>query len=246
MGQLSSHDRTYLITPEHGICDGNIADAVVALRTAVLHTSNDTCDGALRAARAAYLTNSQFADICIPQVARDLGQMWCDDLISFAEVTIGTARLQSLLRQISVGWHSDVSCRRDEKTVLVIVPPQAQHTLGPAILVSQLRRRGVSVRILVGATPAQVSTNLRRSPVDAVFMSLTCLEMLDSLRSIVNQVRKGHIYTPVVIGGPAISLTTVVCATTGADHATSDLDEALTLCGLIGIRPPAIPPESKI
>lgn len=177
------------------------------------------------------------ADDYIPAVARTLGDMWCADTTSFAHVTIGVARLQAGLRTLGPEWHADDHVPVDAPSALFLVGAGFHHTLGGIVAAGQLRRRGCSVRLLLGAEPAQVTDLMRRHHFDMVLISTSEGEPLVSLRRLVEAAKTATAQSPpVVIGGTNTAANTAlgidIASVTGADCVTSDLDEAIRFCGL--------------
>lgn len=182
---------------------------------------------------AAGVPAADIADQYIPAIARDMGEQWCSDEMGFATVTIGTSRLQSMLRQLGPAWASDSVTDPDAPTILVVVAQDIYHTLGAMVLAGNLRRQGVSVRLILGATPPEVAAQTGNLTFDAVFISASCGETLESLRKIVDAVdQSGARPTPVVVGGTILTDAPDAKVLTGATFATNDPDEALALCGL--------------
>ena len=173
------------------------------------------------------------ADLYIPAAARVLGEMWCSDERSFAEVTIGAARLQAMLRHLGPDWSEGAPTRPQTGTILLVVARGAYHTLGAMVLSGQLRRKGNSVRVILGASPADVGARLEMACYDAVFLSASRGERLESLRQIVEAVRQSRSPgTRVVVGGPILLDAPDAAALIGADFASMSPDEALEFCGL--------------
>jgi hypothetical protein len=187
--------------------------------------------------KAAGIDAADVADRFIPAIARSLGMMWCDDNIGFATVTIGVARLQGLLREIGPEWQADRHADGDAPGLLVVVGADVFHTLGAMVLTGQLRRRGLSVRLLFGATPDILGPILRQARFDAVLISASDGESLEALRRLVTTAKTAtSVPPPVVIGGTVLDQAADglidIAALTGADFVTCDLDEALRLCGV--------------
>lgn len=182
---------------------------------------------------AARIRREDIADFYIPEVARRLGAAWCEDSLSFAEVTIGVARLQGLLREIGSDWFSDARVEPDAPGILVIVLDDEFHTLGAMVLCAQLGRMGLSVRLLMGRNEMDVPDVVRAAQFDAVFISASQGNRLETLRKLVEKIRGAALRpTPVVIGGSIVTRVTDIKTRTGADHATTDAREALRACGL--------------
>lgn len=210
-----------------------VADLIADLHAAVLSTDRGACKPVIARMIGAGIDNHEIADIHVPAVARLLGETWCADRIGFAAVTIGVARLQMMLRDLGAEWRADVNSDPDTPAILVVVASEVNHMLGAVILSGQLRRRGFSVRLIMGARAEDVGMAMRMSHYDAVMMSAACGDSIDLLRRLVDAVRLAQrARVPVVIGGTILDGTARVPALTGADHATSDLDEALQLCKL--------------
>ncbi len=199
------------------------------------------CNAALIQMLRAGISAEDIADCYIPSLARDMGDAWGADTMSFAEVTIGVSRLQGMLRDLGPEWQSDKGARPNAPTVLLIVPQAEFHTLGASVLCGQLRRLGVSVRLSLDTAPEDVSMRVRAHHFDAVMISATKGISLEALRKLVEAARTAQDASPpVVIGGTLLELHDNVADLTGSDFATNDLNEAITLCGLtIAQRPVA-------
>jgi MerR family transcriptional regulator, light-induced transcriptional regulator len=181
----------------------------------------------------ARIRREDIADFYIPEVARRLGADWCEDGLSFADVTIGVARLQSLLREVGAGWFSDPGLDPEAPGLLVVVLADEFHTLGAMVLCGQLARLGVSVKLAVGQAESDVLRIVASGQFDAIFISASQDERVASLRKLVEKIRAASRRpTPVVIGGSVVTRVTDIKSKTGADHATTDPREALRACGL--------------
>lgn len=189
------------------------------------------------------ISSEMIADRYIPHVARQMGDEWCEDELSFARVTIGSARLQSALRNLGEHWTSfdmtgDPGSFDDESAaVIVIVVRDSYHTLGAVVLAGQLRRQGISVRLVMGPTPSELQAIFHANTFDAALISANESESLDSLRETVEFIRKSaSVSPPIIVGGSVLDQDVDVKARTGADYVTNDPYEALEHCGLINTR----------
>lgn len=167
----------------------------------------------------------------IPVVARDLGKAWERDEISFVDVTIGCARLQhevhNLTDEADDAALVPASQRRD---CLVLLPAGAQHTLGATILAKQLRHAGMRVSQDLEATSDTVLTLAKYLRFDAVFISASLSESSDILRQLVDVSRQQWPDSKVVLGGSFQGYGPEITARIGADHVTQDWQDALDLC----------------
>ncbi len=213
--------------------DARDARLLAELTDLVLNRHQGDADAAFHLATRAGVSPEDMADYYIPAVARDLGAQWCTDELGFAEVTIGSARLQAMLRELGESWTADHGMNPDASTVLLVVADGVHHTLGAFVLSGQLRRKGLSVRLLLGATPQNINESFELTQFDAVFISSNIGDNLESLRKIVDSIRtsRGN-PPPVVIGGTLLETNADVVALTGTDYIAKTVDEAIALCNL--------------
>jgi MerR family transcriptional regulator, light-induced transcriptional regulator len=176
---------------------------------------------------------SAVSDLYIPAAAAQLGEDWMDDRIGFAEVTLATARLQSMLRAISASWSADRADAAADPCVLLCVAPGEQHTLGALVLLGQLRRSGISVRLALGPDAAELSAIFAATRMDGVLISASGSARLAQLCRFVQTLRAlGPQGLRIVIGGGVIGQGNDVAALVGADAAVSDIGQALSACGV--------------
>ncbi|MEM7778695.1 MAG: cobalamin B12-binding domain-containing protein [Pseudomonadota bacterium] len=209
-----------------GLIRGAEADDPSELRTAVLDLNH------------AGVPPEEIIDFYIPEAARRMGEQWCEDGMSFADVTIGVARLQRVMRNLSIDPRQHSHAGRGTTSILVSVVEGEYHTLGAMVLTEQFRRMGVSVRLLLGDDARDTQRIVATGDFDAIFFSVAVAEGLVPVRNLIRQVRQVLPKpTPIVVGG-AIGISGLdVKKLTGADHATTDAKEALRQCGLT-ISPP--------
>ncbi len=193
---------------------------------------------ALAALRAEFkrgrISSADMADHYIPEVARRLGKGWADDCVTFADVTMGTARLQAILRDIGQDWFADAAGASEGPTLLVILPEGEHHTLGAMVLAARLRRSGVSVSLRIGDTAPVLATFVRDRSFDAALISVACFERLDYSAKLVRTLKeatKGRL--KIAIGGAVLESALYPVTETGADIVTNDIEAALRGLGLL-------------
>ena len=172
-------------------------------------------------------------DRYIPAASRKLGDDWCVDSVSFADVTIAVARLQGMLRDLEKMVATNVTIDPFAPNVLMIVREEEYHTLGAMVATSQMRRMGLSVKLQVGHSDQTLRDLLSNKVFDMIMISASGGERLERLRDLVKNMKTCSERTPpIVIGGSVLESYTDVKTLTGADHIARDPYEALRLCGL--------------
>jgi MerR family transcriptional regulator, light-induced transcriptional regulator len=185
-------------------------------------------------------------DVVLPEVARFMGRRWAEDDISFADVTIGAARLQETVRLMANGSGRNperrntassarAKVRRPAKRVLLVVPRPEHHTLGVFVVADQLRRRGYETDIAVDMLPRQVAEMVLNRRYCMVGITASGRRALASARELVETIRASvRRVTPIVLGGSIVAGGSNLKAQTGVDHVVRDVETALRLCGLEG------------
>lgn len=225
--------------------------ALDRLYAAAIGADVRACAEVARALIADGLPAERICDVYIPAAARRMGADWVNDDLPFSTVTIGTARLQGLLRELDL----DLERRAGHAagggvgTILLVVAPGADHTLGALVLASQLRRKGISVRLSLGESPEATASAIEGAYFDGVFLSATLAGCLPPLVRVAAAIRAAMPVPPHVLGGAFVAsgggkaawATAAAAAAAdidgsgaflGIDHVTCDLDEAIRLCGL--------------
>jgi methylmalonyl-CoA mutase cobalamin-binding subunit len=183
--------------------------------------------------RSSRVSNDAIVGLYIPEAARKLGKDWEDDKASFAQVTMGVARLQGLMRDLTADWTADTVDPDGDKSVLVIVPPGEQHTLGATVLAWDLRRKGISACVRVAPSMLELADLLENRQFDGALISVgstdrveTCMKLVKTL----NQLSKGALR--IAVGGAVKDMCRDALEATGAAIVTNDLEVVVTQFGL--------------
>jgi MerR family transcriptional regulator, light-induced transcriptional regulator len=215
---------------------------VLALLTAVRTSGLDAFDALKPDLRRARITREALADHYIPEVARRLGAEWECDRTSFADVSIGVARLQAILRTIGEGWSADDyvagGAPKGGGTLLLILPPGEQHTLGAMVVAGWLRRKGISVCLRIGPSAADLEALLAVRNFDGAMISTGGYERLEVCAMLVKTLKNHSVNrVRVALGGSVLEHEENVAAATGADIVTNDLSAVIEAFGLARQRP---------
>ena len=178
--------------------------------------------------RRARIPQGIIAEVYVPLVARRLGQAWVADTIDFVAVTIGAARLQTLVRQMDGAVEG--AARDAQGMVLIGVPEGVQHTLGATVLAGHMRSRGFAVRLDLELTPAGIAEHVGKRACAGVFLSISQQDQVETFRKLIETSKRASRDTPVVIGGALLVQDNEIVSAMGADLATCDVDEAIRQC----------------
>ncbi|MEM9755995.1 MAG: cobalamin B12-binding domain-containing protein [Pseudomonadota bacterium] len=171
-------------------------------------------------------------DHVLPATARLLGERWANDDLSFAVVSIASARLQETVRMLRARAGQRPS--GDRGRALLIVPRTETHTLGVIVAADQLRRQGISVDFAIAPHSREVAARVRSGTFKLVGISAAGRRSLANVKELVGTIRRGAPrYTFVAVGGPLVDSGLDVKRITGADMATMNICAAARRVGLL-------------
>ncbi len=195
------------------------------LLSAAMSRSDETLGNAVECIMAQGVPAEVIVDDVVPRTARMMGDEWVQDISGFASVTLGASRLQTLVRKMSARWSAD-GAQSTGSAVLLWVPECAQHTLGPTVVSTQLRRMGHSVQFSPNGSLSELSETLIQGDYDAVLVSASASETAKSVAPIVACVKAHDPDLPVIVGGTILKKNSDLAEKTGADVTTNDLEQA--------------------
>ncbi|MEM6372497.1 MAG: cobalamin B12-binding domain-containing protein [Pseudomonadota bacterium] len=177
------------------------------------------------------LTRDAIIDLYIPQSAVLLGEQWMCSDISFADVTIGALRLQSLLGEASGGLVWSDPPADETFRALVVVHAGEQHFLGATVVAAQLRRSGCDVSVAVSETPDQITSRVLADGPDMVLMSCARADALALAAKTVKKIKAASDPIPVLaIGGSVRVDGDEIKRQTGVDLVTNVATEVVGFC----------------
>ena len=213
---------------------GERADCCLTMLCDALVASETEFDRTLARVRSQHgLGDEDIVDCYIPAMACQLGTDWAENRRSFAEVTIGTARLIAAVRDLGRRWAADTVADWSAPAMLMVVPETEQHRLGAMIAASRFRRLGVSVRMLLGASDEEVLHCAHNGAFDIIGFSLANLERVEPTRRLIHMLRIRVSSLPPLVAGGAIGVNAkALKSQLGVDHVVSDPEQALRQCGV--------------
>lgn len=140
----------------------------------------------------------------IPEIARRFGKQWEDDVLSFAEVSIGVNKLERAIYKLDYLFQATQLEKRGKQSILISVFPESQHSLGTLILSNFFIHSGWSVHRPDNTSLGSIIKELETQSYAAIAISVSCEDQLQQLPNLLRTL-KGKSKNPkilVLIGGP--------------------------------------------
>lgn len=163
--------------------------------------------------------------------ARRLGVLWEEDVLSFAETSIGLTRLHQLLRRLSPSFVSDAPRSSDAPTALLAVAPGEAHALGVIMAADFFARAGWQTIVELGASAEAIAERAATAQVDLVGISASSARHLPAVEAVVEAVRGicGDAAPPIMVGGHLFESGEGSALVVGADAVARDAPSAVEL-----------------
>lgn len=196
---------------------------------AALHKGEFSADSLLDELRGHRLSVDAVIDVYVPATARRLGEMWMDDDIDFASVTVGSMRLQTLLSLASSESLEFSRGALETIHALVVVPECEQHSLGAFVLAAQLRRLGVRADMSFCETRTDLISRILSAPPDTIMFTASTRGTLEMIGDIVLDISNVARHRPLtVVGGGLSTASDPIGAICGVDLVTNSARSAVS------------------
>lgn len=173
--------------------------------------------------------------VFVPEAARHLGKLWLHDEASFVDVSVGAARLQTLLREAESKGHGvglDPTIPLGQ-SILMVIPEFEDHSLGAFVAADQFRRHGLWVHMAIGLKPDELVNLIATGRFSMVGVTVASRKTVEKLAGLLEYIRsRTETCPPIVVGGRAVTEIADVARRTGADFAVKSVREAVERCGL--------------
>ncbi len=175
-------------------------------------------------------------------VAQRLGQLWTEDLCSFADVTVGLVRLQGLLREYSPAFLPPLEVRDPRRCALLIPVPGEQHTFGLVMVTEFFLRAGWEVCGDPMISGDELSSTVRSRWFAVAGISVGNDDRLDAVAALIRRVRRDSCNRGigVMVGGRVFAEKPELAGLVGADATATDGRQAAlqaeTLLALLATR----------
>ncbi len=169
--------------------------------------------------------------------ARRLGEQWTADERSFTEVTLGLARLQSLLWDLSLSArdHDYRPAAPGRGRVLITASPGEQHTFGASVVAEFFRWWGWDVVAGPFSTVQALLEAVHKQRYSVIGLSLSVDRRLGGLAAQIADIRgdSANERVAVMVGGRVFADTPGLAEEVGADVFADSAEDAPELAGEI-------------
>jgi methanogenic corrinoid protein MtbC1 len=164
-----------------------------------------------------------YLDLLAP-AARRLGQLWAEDLCSFADVTVALARLQHVVRELSPAFVMNGRATDARRRIALLPVPGEQHSFGLLMVGEFFQRAGWDVWSDPVATDAELLALLEQEWFAVIGLSAGCDAQVARLPSLIRAIRRTSCNPEigVMVGGRAFSENPSLAALVGADATAAD------------------------
>ncbi len=169
--------------------------------------------------------------------ARHLGALWDEDLIDFAEVTVGLGRLQQIVRELDQRSPCEVGFPAARRRVLIVPVRGNQHTFGSLMVGEFLRRAGWDVWSVTPAPNDNPAKLLHENWFAIAGFSASCDSQLEALSTQIRQTREvsRNRQIGIMVGGPVFAASPQLVAKVGADATALDAGQVASVArSLVG------------
>ena len=138
-------------------------------------------------------------------VASLLGDMWCNDTCSFADVTLGLSSLHKILRLVSRSLKHELNQVGNNDKVMLTAMPGDTHIFGLAVLEVFFAESGWRVDALFDRSFSKIIQQTAESAYCIVGLSVSCDGDLEKCKHLITQIRKNskNRNIKIIVGGPA-------------------------------------------
>ena len=175
------------------------------------------------------VTTERLYEGLFAEAARTMGEMWLDDDCSFYDVTLGTGRIQRLIREFSHQFLADYLYPGSTGRLLLCSASDEQHSLGIAVLAEFFVRDGWDVHVGPGLGSEALLDKVRESDYNLLGFSIACTSRISKLQQDIRRARQvsRNRDVRVIVGGALITADPSLAERIGADGYATDATTAI-------------------
>lgn len=161
--------------------------------------------------------------------ARMLGEMWEEDRVSFADVTVALCRLHDVMRNLGAGQLQATDTLPQGRRALLVPMPGEQHTFGLVMVADFFRRAGWDVWTDAVPGSNELISLVRQEWFTMIGLSVGCESHLEGVASMIHSLRRAarNRSIGVMVGGSLIAKHPELAIQVGADATGKDARQAV-------------------
>ena len=174
--------------------------------------------------------DSIFLDLLAP-TAHLMGDLWLADEWSFVDVTMGLAKLQQILHNLTPDFEPYATDEAHPRRRAMLLPaPGEQHSFGVSMVEHFFRRAGWELVATRQMGPV-AETAVREEWIALIGFSLACEDLLDRLQSAIGRLRRSSCNPNliVIVGGSAFERQPELSSQIDADGIAGNAPQAVLL-----------------
>ena len=206
----------------------DLAASVLPLAKQVAHVHQGRAQNLVSGLMAEGASAEQICLDLLQPAAQALGQMWIDDALSFADVTLGTLGLQRLMYDIADELPSSPRRQNLQASALTTTLPGEQHSFGVTMVSEFLRADGWDVETRSFGTLEALCEAVKTNPFTLLGLSAGHTDQASSINDMISKLRRASCNSELVIavGGPLFLARPELAATVEADWVALDARQA--------------------
>lgn len=169
----------------------------------------------------------------IGPTAQLMGTWWAADCMDFSSVSVGVARLQAAICELSPEFLAGARAVSGTPKRLLLVNPASQHTLGSLMAAEFFRLDGWWVQVVYAADAQDWLGMLNSDWFDLLGVGISADAQLPGLRGVLSQARSvsANPAVKIMLGGPLVQNRHELVNALQADFSAQSADEAVRLAG---------------
>jgi methanogenic corrinoid protein MtbC1 len=169
--------------------------------------------------------------------ARLLGEWWEESRVSFAQVTIGTCRIYSIMRAMR-HLFAPMAPIATRSAVFAAVPGET-HTLGISMAADLFRKEGWDIELKIGRSHDELVAEIRDSSHRLIGLSCAGRHSSAALARLIIALRISNPLAYILVSGHVLDDARNIASALGADGIATDVPSARAILDTIWDRPRA-------
>jgi methanogenic corrinoid protein MtbC1 len=231
--RMTGHQAGF-VDDQEPVAHGGLDGAAIAVFVGLI-VDDDVEQLRAMADRVVLYTGSRDAMLTglLAPAARLLGRMWEQDACDFMTVTLGTYRLNQLMREteawVGTGAGETPFPHGNDRSILLLPAPGEQHSFGVSMVADAFRADGWCVRCAPAVSRSQLQRLVKQEWFDVIGLSVSTERFLKGLPACIRAVRAASCNQRsfVMLGGHAVICQPERARFMGVDCVAEDAGKAV-------------------